>query len=445
MSGTGPRWAVERAVAACRNAEGCVAIADDISSAHLRWAGNALTTNGFTRTQRLTVIAVAGDAAGVVAREGGLDRDSVAELVQAAECAARLAGPAPDAAPLPTGDGRDPPGWSDPPAETTFARLHPFITGLTHLFDDARQHGRELYGYAEQQVRTTYLASTTGLRLRHRQPTGILDLTAPAGHGTPAWTGLSVPDLTQVRLAAPDTGPTRTVDLPPGRYEVLLPPSAVADLMIHLYRAAAAADTHTVFGDGTRLGERLTEAPLTLYGDPHEPGLECAPFAIARSFAADASVFDNGTPLRRTEWITGGVLTSLVRTRSTAGATGLPHTPMIDNLVLSGPGGRTLADMIAGTRRALLPTSLWYLRDVEPRTLLLTGVTRDGVLLIEDGEITGRVPDFRFNESPVALLDRVTEAGRTERTLPREWGDYFTRTAMPPLRIADFAVSAFLR
>ncbi len=98
--------------------------------------------------------------------------------------------------------------------------------------------------------------------------------------------------------------------------------------------------------------------------------------------------------------------------------------------------------MIARTERGLLLTCLWYIREVDPATLLLTGLTRDGVYLVENGEVVGAVNNFRFNESPVDLLGRITEVGRTERCLPREWSDWFTRTAMPPVRITGFNMSS---
>jgi predicted Zn-dependent protease len=97
--------------------------------------------------------------------------------------------------------------------------------------------------------------------------------------------------------------------------------------------------------------------------------------------------------------------------------------------------------MVGGTERALLLTCLWYVRAVDLQTLLVTGLTRDGVYLVEGGEVTAAVNNFRFNESPVSMLGRIAEVGRTERTLPREFGDYFTRIAMPPLRVADFNMS----
>jgi predicted Zn-dependent protease len=102
----------------------------------------------------------------------------------------------------------------------------------------------------------------------------------------------------------------------------------------------------------------------------------------------------------------------------------------------------TLDEMVARTERALLLTCLWYIREVDPVTLLLTGLTRDGVYLVEDGRITGAVNNFRFNESPVDLLDRASEVGRTERALSREFNEYLNRTAMPALRVPDFNMSS---
>jgi predicted Zn-dependent protease len=142
-------------------------------------------------------------------------------------------------------------------------------------------------------------------------------------------------------------------------------------------------------------------------------------------------------------WIDDGQLTNLVSTRASAELTGLPLAPAVDNLILDGtPGGPDLDAMVAGTSRGLLLTCLWYIRQVDPRTLLVTGLTRDGVFLVEDGEVVGAVNNFRFNESPVDLLDRIAEIGASEPTLPREWSDYFTRAAMPPLRIPDFHMSS---
>jgi predicted Zn-dependent protease len=201
---------------------------------------------------------------------------------------------------------------------------------------------------------------------------------------------------------------------------------------------------------GTRIGEQLTELPLTLRSDPSGGGyrgLECAPFEIATSSGGGLqSVFDNGAAVSATNWITDGRLTELIRTRNWAARTGARPRPVIGNLILQGArtaetGAPKLRDMIGSTQRGLLLTCLWYIREVDPQTLLLTGLTRDGVYLVEDGQVRGAVNNFRFNESPIDLLARITEVGATVPTHPREWGDFFSRTAMPPIRVRDFNMS----
>jgi predicted Zn-dependent protease len=136
-----------------------------------------------------------------------------------------------------------------------------------------------------------------------------------------------------------------------------------------------------------------------------------------------------------------GTLADLVRTRSWAARSQAEARPAVDNLILDGGSGASLEQMIAETERGLLLTCLWYIREVDPQTLLLTGLTRDGVYLVENGQVRGAVNNFRFNESPIDLLGRVTQAGRTEHAISREWSDYFLRTAMPALRIPDFNMS----
>ncbi|MGW1893084.1 metallopeptidase TldD-related protein [Streptomyces sp. NPDC002004] len=452
-----PHEVVERALELSR-ADGCVVIADEHSTANLRWAGNALTTNGVTRGRTLTVIATVdgkqGAAAGVVSRSA-VTVDELEPLVRAAEAAARGAGPAEDAQPLVEGVPASP-DFTDAPAETSSAVFADFAPALGEAFARARTGGRELYGFANHEMVTSYLGTSTGLRLRHDQPNGTLELNAKSPDRTrSAWAGRPTRDFKDVDPAALDAElaqrlawAERRIELPAGRYETLLPPTAVADLLIYQMWSSAARDAaegRTVFskpGGGTRVGEKLAELPLTLRSDPDEPGLESAPFVLAHASGDDASVFDNGLPLSATDWIRDGELAHLPTTRHSAGLTGLPVAPAIDNLILEGGADVPLDEMVASTGRGLLLTCLWYIREVDPATLLLTGLTRDGVYLVENGEVVGEVNNFRFNESPVGLLGRATEAGRTEKTLPREWGDYFTRAAMPALRIPDFNMSS---
>src|SRR4029450_5170258 len=181
----------------------------------------------------------------------------------------------------------------------------------------------------------------------------------------------------------------------------------------------------------------------SLRSPPHARCLEAEPSLTATSsFGGILSVFDNGQPLRSTEWIKGGKLNQLIRTRAWAAKTGAEPAPLIDTLILDPPeSSASLDDMIAATGRGLLLTCLWYIREVDPQTLLLTGLTRAGVSLAENGEVSGAVNNFRWNESPVDLLGRISEISHADRCLPREWNDYFNRTVMPSLRIPDFNMS----
>ena len=462
-----PQETVERALTAAKS-DDCVVIAEETSAANLRWAGNTLTTNGVSRSRQLTVIAIdrRGDSAatGVVSR-AGVRPGQIEDVVREAEHAAAESTPAEDTGELiRTGkpglfginDGGS--GWDAQPGQTEIGLLRDLAAALGQTLRAAEAAGRKLYGFAEHQMGSTFLGTSAGLRLRHDQPTGRVELNAKSADlARSAWTGAATRDFTDVDIAGLDAGlaerlswAERSVTLPAGRYETLLPPTAVSDLLIYTYWSAGAkeaAEGRTVFsrpGGGTRIGERLSGQPVTLSSDPRAPGLGCAPFVISHASGPDSSVFDNGLPLGRTDWIRDGSLAALVSSRHSAGLAGLPVTPAIDNLTFatSAAGAPTLEQMISSTGRGLLLTCLWYIREVDPQTLLLTGLTRDGVYLVENGEVVGAVNNFRFNESPVGMLGRLLEVGATEPTLPREWGDYFNRAAMPPLRVEGFNMSS---
>jgi predicted Zn-dependent protease len=465
-----PQELVERALAASR-ADQCVVIADEATSANLRWAGNTLTTNGVSKSRALTVIALQnrpdGISVGVVSRSGIRD-DQLPDLVRAAEKAAAESSPAEDARPLIDATPQPFGSWDDPVPETDIGVFRDVAPALGEAFGAADAAGRKLYGYAEHELDSTFLGTSTGVRLRHDQPSGKLQLNAKSADlERTTWGGTATRDFRDVdvsglyaQLGQQLEWAKRRVELPAGRYETLLTPGAVADLFIYLYWSAGARDAldgRSVFskaGGGTKVGEQLSALPVRLRSDPSAAGLECSPFVVAHASSRNSSVFDNGLALRSTDWISGGRLAALTQTRYSAELTGLDVTPGIDNLIFevepgsgeAGPGaagpGASLADMIAKTRRGLLVNCLWYIREVDPQSLLLTGLTRDGVYLVENGEVTGAVNNFRFNESPVALLGRLGEAGQTVPALPREWGDYFTRAAMPPLRVEGFNMSS---
>ena len=468
-----PQEVVEAALDAATT-EGTVVIVTDRSEANLRWANSSLTTNGEMSSRSVTVVATSpggeGTASGVVDRTVTSARQ-VRALVEEAEAGARAAKAASDAAPLVTpelaGVGSD---FGLEPETTSigaFAHVAADLGEAIKAGGATRRH----FGFAEQVVDSVYLGSSTGVRLRHVQPTGRLEMNAKnADWSASSYLGFTLRDPSEADVAAADAElarrlgwAERSIDLPAGRYETILPPTAFADLLIYAYwlaEAKAADEGRSAFsrkGGGARIGDRLAALPVEIFSDPGRPGLECAPFVVARTSTSDTSVFDTGLPISRQDWVSRGELVALSGSRSYAAsgssgssgmsaslsASGTPLRLAADNLIFQAPGASgSVDDLVASTSRGLLLSTMWYIRIVDPQTLLMTGLTRDGVYLVEDGEVVGAVNNFRWNISPLDVLDRITEVGDTVRCYPREWGDYFTRTAMPPVRVVDFTMSS---
>jgi predicted Zn-dependent protease len=490
------------AAAARNGAAGCIVLVDETSHADVRFALNTTTTNGVRRDRSVTVVVMVegapgsgsgsgsgtgvGGGSGAGALSVGVARRSgvvdVEQMVSAALTDARGAPPADDVFTLV--DGMDAArgggrmasaAFGQAPVETDLSVLGGVLSGLSSAFRRAAAQEVVLAGFAEYGVSTLYLGSSTGVRLSFSQPTGAVNLVGRSADGVrSAWTGVGAERIGEISFGAMEeelwrrlAWAERSISLEAGRYEVILPPSGVADMMGSLcfygMGGQDAEDGRTVFsapggdgdGDGgegggvggggrTRVGEQLTKVPFTLYSDPFEPGVECLPFVACGSSDAESSVFDNGLPLGRVDWIRRGRLAHLRYHRAGAARSGVEVAQYIDNLILRADSadGRTVDDMVARTERGLLLTCLWYIREVDPATALLTGLTRDGVYVIEDGAVVGAANNFRFNESPVDLLARTTEVGASVRALGRELGEYLNRCIMPPLRIPDFNMSS---
>ncbi len=455
MTAPTPQQLVEHALGLSTSAA-AVVIVRVRSEANLRWARTTLTTNGETTSTTITVISLADvpggtGAASLTCSAPGLD--DLGPLVAASGAAAAAAEPADDATALVSAVVDR--GWDDPAGTTGAEALGSLAGGLGEVFRAATADGIEHFGYAEHSVTTTYLGTSTGVRRRFVQPEGRLELTAKShARSRSAWAGRAGADPTGFDLADVDRElrrglqwQERHVDVTPGRHPALLTPSAVSDLLIDLYWSSVgrdAAEGRSVWSSpgGTRIGQQVGRAGIRMWSDPARPGLECTPFVAAAASSSASSVFDNGLDVGATSWIDDGRLESLITTRATAAETGLDLHPGVDNLLVAVDGAvGSLDDLIARTDRGLLVTCLWYNRVVDPQTLLLTGLTRDGVYLVERGEVVGAVGNFRFNESPVGVLERTVDAGATVPTLAREMGDYFNRAAMPPLLVDGFNFS----
>ena len=470
-----PQDVVEAALAVAAGAgqgvEAAVVVEEE-SSVNLRWAMNGMTTNGLARGRSVTAVVTApvegGRGVGVLTRTG-VGVGDVADLVAEAKALAAAGSPAEDAAALVEGGaGAD---WDEEAVTTGAPVLAEVAAGLGEVLASSGAQGREAFGFALHELTTTWLGTSAGTRHRHVQPRGTIELTGKShGRTRSTWVGRGTRDFSDVDVLALDAEvrrrldwQARTVGLPPGRYDTILPPEAVADFMIYLYWSADARSAHegrSVLsrpGGGTRAGESVSALPWRLWSDPTLPGLECDDVVVARSSSPFASVFDNGLLSPAQTWLDGGRLLRLPTTRHTAAMTGLPLAPAVDNLALdlsadhpsrhAGAGGAAPAltdpeHLLAGLSRGLLLTSMWYVREVDPLSLLLTGLTRDGVYLVEDGEVAAAVPNFRFNVSPMDLLTAADAVGASRAALSREWGEYFTRTSMPSLRVRGFNMSS---
>lgn len=441
--------AVEATLGAATTAATVVAV-EESATVNYRWAVSMPTTNGDTRERKVTITAISEVSGGWATGTRSGSIDDWRALLAAAEADARGGSASSEGAELLPGGVLA--GYAAPPAAPPTPELPSELAAAFGRGDT------EVFGYAEQEVATTYVGTSTGARWRSEEGAARFEVSAKAdGRRRSSWHGAAGDTFANVDVAAAladvESGlaaQATSIDVPAEPTTVILTPSAVADLMIVLWWVAVARDAaegHSPFSDpegpaGTALGRRLTDRRLTLHSDPAAAGVTCPDRLWTPWSGPSATVFDTGSPLVPQSWITDGRLSALAATRAAAAQFGLPFVASPANLLLHDEDGSgSLADVVARTERALLVTSLWYIRDVDPQAMLVTGLTRDGTYVVEEGRIVGSAGNFRFNESPLAVLANVVDAGEPVRCLPREWADYFTRTVMPPLVVRKFGLS----
>ena len=452
-----PQELIERITAAA-DYDDCIVIVESKTQANLRWASSTLTTNGVIAEQTVTVIAFVtvdgGIATGSVSRTS-VELDEITEIAKEAGRVAFDAGKADDQSEIlrdvVMGD------WKSPHTATGPEVFSHFAPNLGELFKKSKSDGIELFGYAEHTHVTTWVGSKGGLRLRDDQPSGRLEMTGKShNRSRSTWEGRATRDFSDVDLNGVDSGirqrlewQSRTSAKSAGRYQTVAPAGCVVDLLAYLLwtsPAKDAAEGRSVYAKKgelgkTRIGETFSKLPVNIYSDPTYKGLESSPFNIATSSGPFSSVFDNGQLQRKWDFVKDGKLAGLISTRAVEKATGIPYGAGGDNLIMDLPGSSgDLESQIAKVKSGLLLTTLWYIRMVDPVTSLLTGLTRDGVYEIKDGEVIGAVNNFRWNESPLDLLGRISSSSATEITATREFED-LARTAAPTLIFDDFNMS----
>ena len=255
-----------------------------------------------------------------------------------------------------------------------------------------------------------------------------------AGAGFFDWNTVDAPALAAAAIAKAERS-RGARDVEPGAWVTILEPTAVANmvgLMMNALGARPADEGRSYFArpnGANRIGERFLDPRVTIWSDPMDREILSTPFS------------GQGLPNRREVWVEDGHLRTLVYDRYWATRTKRQPTGFVSGYAMAG-GDATVDDMVRSTERGLLVTRFWYIRPVDPRTILFTGLTRDGVFLIENGQIAHPVKNLRWNESPIAMLNQVEMMGRPVRVSASESGDIGPAAIVPALKVKAFTFTS---
>ena len=405
-----------------------------------RFAVNQISTAGDSYNAQVTVQSSYGTRTGG-SSTNRLDDAALRDAVQMAERLARLSPEDPEALPL-LGPQQyaEALGWSE-----ATASLEPpeRANAVQRITTPARGANFVSTGYLEANAGAFAVANSRGLFAYNRATSCALTTTVRTPDGTGSgWAGGAHFDWTRLDPAAFGARAVEKarlsrspVAIEPGRYTVILEPTAVGNLVQLIGGAlgARAADEGRSFfsrtGGGNKIGQKVVDERVTLLSDPLDPEAPSTPFTA------------EGLPLSRTVWIENGVVRNLAYDRYWAERQSRTPSSAGGTLRMSG-GSATMDEMIASTRRGLLITRFWYIRGVDARTILYTGLTRDGTFLVENGKITRAVKNLRFNESPIFMLNNIEAMGTPVRVSASEAGGPGTAIVVPPMKIRDFTFTS---
>jgi len=420
-------------------AESCIVALSGNESRHVRFAQNMATTNGAPSSISITVESHFGKRSGS-ASGSDLSDDALAALVASSENTARLAPENPEFMP-PLGPQKYAPG-SGFAAATQAATSVQLATAIQPVLKQAQDKNLQAAGFLEIGTGFSSFGTSKGLFVYSQSTEALNTITARTPDGTGSgWAGTTHYDISKMDIAGMGTvamdkavRSQKPQKLAPGKYTVILEPSAVSDLIGILIGeqfdqrgADEGRNFATKKGGGSLLGETIFGKNVTIFSDPAD-------------LVVPGSIYsDDGQPAVRTAWIENGVLKNLQCGRYWAQKSGNQPVPGPTTLTMVG-GTTSTADMIKQTKKGLLVTRFWYIREVDPQTVLLTGLTRDGVFLIENGEITKPACNFRFNESPVAMLNKVVAMGPSVRAYGEE--SIGIPISVPTLLVNDFTLSS---
>ncbi len=404
---------------------------------NIRYARNAVSTSGGVSQNSLVVSSAYGKKLGV-ATINEFDDASLEKVVRRSEELAQLAPENPEYVPflgpqvykesatyVPSTGAIDPKFRAD--AVATSLKI-------------AKDNKLVAAGFMENSTGYTAMMNSHGLFAYNKSSNVNFNVTLRtedgkgSGYASKGFNDVNKLDVaTSTKYAASKASGSATAKaLEPGKYTVILEPAASIVLLENMFFAmdARQADEGRSFlskGDGkTKLGEKLVDEKVTIYSDPQHPEIP------TNTWNGD------GRPQEKINWINKGVIENLYYSRYWAEKKKVKAVPSPDGIIMEGTNA-SLEDLIKGTEKGILVTRLWYIRSVDPQTLLLTGLTRDGTFYIENGQIKFPVKNFRFNESPIIMLNNLDALGKPERCVSGESG---ISALIPPMRIRDFTFSS---
>jgi predicted Zn-dependent protease len=399
---------------------------------NIRYARNTVSTAGAAQDLNLAVQSFYGKRSGV-ATANQFDEETIARAIRRSEELAQLAPEDPESV-RPLG----PQEYTPVPAaysEATAQITPEYRTALAESsISPAKAKGCVAAGFLQDGSGWQAMANTAGLFAYHRSTNLNFSVTMRSEDGTGS--GYVERDVNDAKRFDGAASSAIAVDkavasreaqaIEPGKYTVIMEPTAAVELLQPLVFGmdARSADEGrsplSKAGGGSKVGEKLVGDAVTIWSDPTSDDVPTSPWG------------NDGRPYEKTHWIENGVVQNLYYSRYWAEKQGKPATPAPSNFLMAG-GKASLDDLIKDTARGILVTRFWYIRFVDPQTLLLTGLTRDGTFLIEDGKIKHAIKNLRFNESPIIMLNNVEALGQPVR---------IQGSMIPPMRIRDFTFTS---
>ena len=424
-------------VIALSKADECTATLAGSVDGNIRFALNNVSTSGIVSNAQLAVQVAFGKRVGT-ASINEFDDASLERVVRRAEDLARLAPENPEFVPAIGKQDYKP----SPTFSASTAAIDPDFRAKVAADSIApcRGHGLIAAGFLEDGNGFVAIANSNG-NFGYQKTTNFnytCTVRTEDGRGS-GWVGRNLKDASDFRAdqdieiakrKALESADAKALE--PGKYTVILEPAAAAGLvsfMMNFFSARSADEGRSFLskkGGGNKLGEQVYDAQVNLHTDPWHPDAAVLPWD------------GEGMPRERMAIIENGKIANLSYARYWAQKQGKTANAQPGNLLMSG-GTKSIAELVRGTEKGILVTRTWYIRMVDPQTVLLTGLTRDGTFYIENGQIKHPVKNFRFNESPVIMLNNIDELGKPVRVA----GDESSFVMMiPPMKLRDFTFTS---